>query len=134
MKLTTKSVLNQFSHFQHAEESIRKKIYNEKVLKKNGNDNFMSLEEGVQRIRKGLFAFHMERALGYKLMSETFFEDEKCGIIEIAYLQGTLFIAHYSITCNGQVTVYFFTVSCIVTSPWYAIRKNSSFQELFKIG
>lgn len=80
----------------------------EKVLKKNGRDNFMSLEEGVQRIRKGLFAFHMERALGYKLMSETFFEDEKCGLVEIAYLQ--------------------------VTDPWYAIKKNSSFKELFKIG
>ena len=51
----------------------------------------MSLEEGVRRIRKGLFAFHMERALGYKLMSETFFEDEKCGIVEIAYLQGRYF-------------------------------------------
>lgn len=57
---------------------------------------------------KGLFAFHMELALGYKLMSETFFEDEKCGIREIAYLQ--------------------------VTDPWYAIRKNSSFKEMFKIG
>lgn len=57
---------------------------------------------------QGLFAFHMELALGYKLMSETFFEDEKCGIREIAYLQ--------------------------VTDPWYAIRKNSSYKELFKIG
>lgn len=50
----------------------------------------------------------MELALGYKLMSETFFEDEKCGIKEIAYLQ--------------------------VTDPWYAIKKNSSYKENFKIG
>lgn len=38
--------------FQHADESIRKKIYLEKVLKKNGQDNFMPLEEGVKRVRK----------------------------------------------------------------------------------
>lgn len=50
----------------------------------------------------------MELALGYKIMSETFYEDEKCGIREISYLQ--------------------------VTDPWYAIRKNSSYRELFKIG
>lgn len=50
----------------------------------------------------------MELALGYKIMSETFYEDEKCGIREIAYLQ--------------------------VTDPWYAIRKNSSYTESFKIG
>lgn len=68
----------------------------------------MSLEDGVSRLRQGLFAFHAELALGYKLMSETFFEDEKCGIVEIAYLQ--------------------------VTDPWYAIKKNSSYYELFKIG
>lgn len=41
-------------------------------------------------------------------MSETFFEDEKCGIVEIGYLQ--------------------------VTDPWYAIQKNSSFREMLKIG
>lgn len=57
---------------------------------------------------QGLFAFHMESALGYKLMSETFYEDEKCGLKEIAYLQ--------------------------VTNPWYAVKKNSSYMELFKIG
>lgn len=50
----------------------------------------------------------MELALGYKLMSETYFEDQKCGLTEIAYLQ--------------------------VTNPWYAIRKNSTYTELFKIG
>lgn len=87
---------------------MRKKLYQERVLKKNGPDNFMSLEDGVHRVRKGLFAFHMELALGYKLMSETFFEDEKCGLTEIAFLQ--------------------------VTDPWYAIKKNSSYAELFKIG
>lgn len=57
---------------------------------------------------QGLFAFHMEIALGYKLIGETFFEDEKCGLREIAYLQ--------------------------VTDPWYAIRKHSSYKELLKIG
>lgn len=49
----------------------------------------MSLETGVEKVREGLFAFHMEVALGYKIMSETFHEDEKCGIVEIAYLQVT---------------------------------------------
>lgn len=87
---------------------MRKKLYQERVLKKNGRDNFMSLDEGVRRVRKGLFAFHMELALGYKLMSETFFEDEKCGLTEIKFLQ--------------------------VTDPWYAVKKNSSYGELFKIG
>lgn len=69
---------------------------------------WIHMTENAGWFKQGLFAFHMELALGYKLMSETFFEDEKCGIREIAYLQ--------------------------VTDPWYSIRKNSSYKEMFKIG
>ena len=50
----------------------------------------------------------MELGVGYKLISETFYEDEKCGLQEIQYLQ--------------------------VIDPWYAIKKNSSYRELFKVG
>lgn len=50
----------------------------------------------------------MEGGIGYKIMSETYFEHEKCGLIEVAYLQ--------------------------VTEPWYAIKKNSSYKEIFKVG
>lgn len=58
-------------------------------------------------MRKGLFAFHMELGVGYKIVGETFQEDEKCGIQEIQYLQ--------------------------VVDPYYAVQKNSSYKELFKI-
>lgn len=68
----------------------------------------MKLESGVDNIRKGLFAFHMEPGVGYKIISETFYEDEKCGLKEIKYLE--------------------------VIDPWYAIQKNSSYMEMFKIG
>lgn len=50
----------------------------------------------------------MEMGIGYKVISETFYEHEKCGLKEIAFLQ--------------------------VTEPWYAIRKHSSYKELFKVG
>lgn len=58
--------------------------------------------------KKGLFAFHMEVGVGYKIIGEKYREDEKCGIQEIPYLE--------------------------VTDPWYAIKKNSSYKEMFKIG
>lgn len=46
----------------------------------------MNLETGVENVRKGLFAFHTESGVGYKIISETFYEDEKCGLKEIKYL------------------------------------------------
>lgn len=100
------TVFNQY-YFSHAEEITRKRIYKEKVIRKDGFSNFMTLEDGVNSIRGGLFAFHMELGVGYKLISETFLEYEKCDLQEIQYLE--------------------------VIDPYYAIQKNSSFNELFTI-
>ena len=57
---------------------------------------------------QGLFAFHMETGVGYKVVGEVFHENEKCGLQEIQYLQ--------------------------VIDPWLAVQKNSSYKEMFKIG
>lgn len=119
------TVFNRY-YFSHATEPTRKAIFEQKIINKDGSLNFMSLTDGVEKIRhviiinlfltidvkfnllKGLFAFHMELGVGYKVMSETFLEDEKCGMTEIQYLQ--------------------------VPDPWYAIKKNSSYKEYFKVG
>ncbi|CAO1308567.1 unnamed protein product [Diamesa tonsa] len=101
------TVFNHF-YFSHAVEPLRRAIYENKIRQKNGNEAFMNLAQGVEQVREGLFAFHMELGVGYKIISETFQEDEKCGLQEIQYLQ--------------------------VIDPFYAIQKNSSYKELFKIG
>lgn len=93
--------------FQHAEEPTRRAIYLEKIRQKDG-ENFFNLSEGIVKIREGHFAFHMEVGVGYKLISELFQEDEKCGLQEIQYLQ--------------------------VVDPFYAVQKSSPYKELFKIG
>lgn len=37
----------------------------------------MSIEEGVSRMRKGMFAFASEETKMYKVIEDTFFEHEK---------------------------------------------------------
>lgn len=101
------TVFNHY-YFAHAEERVRKAIYTDKIKRKDGSENFYSLSDGVSMVRDGLFAFHMEVGVGYKILLEKFQEDEKCGLQEIQYLQ--------------------------VIDPFYAIQKNSSFKELFKVG
>lgn len=101
------TVFNHY-YFSHASERVRAAIYENKIKLKDGGENFYNLSDGVQRIRNGLFAFHMELGVGYKILLETFQEDEKCGLQEIQYLQ--------------------------VIDPFYAIQKNSSYKEIFKVG
>ena len=50
----------------------------------------------------------METGVGYKFVGKYFNEGEKCGLREIQYLQ--------------------------VIDPWLAVRKDTPFREMFKIG
>ncbi|CAH0590513.1 unnamed protein product [Chrysodeixis includens] len=56
---------------------------------------------------KGLFAFHMELNPGYRLIQETYQEDEKCDLVEIDYINEI--------------------------DPWVPGQKRSPFKDLFKI-
>lgn len=49
----------------------------------------------------------MEASPGYKLVEDTFYEHEKCGLTEIDFLN--------------------------VIDPWYAISKKSPYKEIIKV-
>ncbi|CAD1476150.1 unnamed protein product [Heterotrigona itama] len=53
---------------------------------KGQNGSWMTVQEGVRRVRDELFAFHAERGAFYKIVQETYLEEEKCGIMEIDVL------------------------------------------------
>lgn len=46
----------------------------------------MPIEEGVHRIKNELFAFHGEIGSIYEIMEDTYQEEEKCGLMEIDFL------------------------------------------------
>nr|XP_015835109.1 PREDICTED: glutamate receptor ionotropic, delta-2 isoform X2 [Tribolium castaneum] len=101
------TVFNHF-YFPNATEPIRRAIYQQKVAPPGQKPKFYPIEEGIRKMRQGLFAFHVETGPGYKFVSEIFREDEKCGLQEIQYLQ--------------------------VPDPWLAIQKNSSYKKMLKVG
>jgi len=73
-----------------------------------GKSNWMSIEKGVRHIRNELFAFQGEIGTIYQLMQETYFEEEKCGLTEIDYLN--------------------------VLYPLLVIQKQSPYSEIIKNG
>ncbi|XP_052755800.1 glutamate receptor U1-like [Galleria mellonella] len=88
-------------------DSLRKAIYDTKIAPKGKKPNFYNMEDGVEKIRKGLFAFHVEVNPGYRLIQETFQENEKCDLMEINYFN--------------------------LIDPWLTGQKKSPFKDLFKI-
>ncbi|CAH1371106.1 hypothetical protein MTP99_012595 [Tenebrio molitor] len=101
------TVFNHF-YFPNATEPVRRALYLQKVAPPGQKPKFYSIDEGIRRMREGLFAFHVETGPGYKFVSETFQEHEKCGLQEIQFLQ--------------------------VPDPWLAIQKNSSYKKMLKVG
>lgn len=58
----------------------------QRIEPKGRKSTWMSLEEGVNRIKTELFAFHAEVGAVYQLMQDTYQEEEKCGLTEIDFL------------------------------------------------
>lgn len=82
-------------------------IYKQKLAPSDDNERYFSTEEGIRRVRNEFFAFHIEFSPAYKLIEETFYEHEKCGMKEIDYLR--------------------------IWAPWFVLQKNSPYKELIKI-
>ncbi|XP_050580162.1 uncharacterized protein LOC126917392 isoform X2 [Bombus affinis] len=70
---------------QSFQDPLRKAIV-EKIEPKGHNSSWLPVEEGVRRVKDELFAFHSELGAFYKIMQETYREEEKCGITEIDIL------------------------------------------------
>ncbi|CAG9829189.1 unnamed protein product [Diabrotica balteata] len=91
-----------------AEEPVRKAIYQQKVAPKGQKANFMDIYEGISKVQKGFFAFHVELSSGYKVIADTFQENEKCGLKTIEFMN--------------------------MLEPWVSIRKRSAYKEVIKVG
>nr|XP_031835539.1 ionotropic receptor 75a-like isoform X2 [Nomia melanderi] len=86
LKLGAQDIVYNRYYFSQFRDPVRKAIVEEKIQPKGHKGNWMSLEEGMRRMRTELFAIHAEVGSAYKLMQETFLEDEKCGIEQIDLL------------------------------------------------
>ncbi|XP_044736673.1 glutamate receptor 1-like [Chrysoperla carnea] len=65
--------------FENSTNPIRKQIFDEKV----GPKGYYNYAKGVEKIRKGLFAFYAEPGIMFHVISKTFEESEKCDLQEI---------------------------------------------------
>lgn len=92
-------------YFAVQTEPSRKLLYETKVAPPN--DGYMNLSYGISRMREGMFAFHVSTGQGYDEVERTFFENEKCGLVEIPFL--------------GPV------------DTWTVIQKQSPYREILKV-
>ncbi|CAK1549296.1 unnamed protein product [Leptosia nina] len=69
-------------YFAESTEPATQRLYKRK-LQPLGEGAYLSVVDGIARMRTGLFAFQVEQNSGYDVISRTFTEREKCGLKEI---------------------------------------------------
>ncbi|XP_018396323.1 PREDICTED: probable glutamate receptor [Cyphomyrmex costatus] len=108
LKMGVHNIVYSKYYFQSFRDPVRKAILEQRIEPKRSKANWISVEEGVARIRNELFAFHGEIGTVYQLIEETYLEEEKCGLTEIDFLNHLY--------------------------PLLAIQKQSPYSEIFKTG
>nr|QGW50296.1 ionotropic receptor 75p [Chouioia cunea] len=94
-------------YFKLEKDPVKRAIIDKKIEPKGSKANWMTADEGISRVRQGFFAFLIETGPGYRILQETFEEDEKCGFREM------YFIDHFD--------------------PMFAIVKRSPYKELIRV-
>lgn len=72
-------------YFATIDEPLKQTIVNRRIEPPNGPDAYMNITYGIGRVRDGMFAFHVATGLAYNQIKRTFYEHEKCGLIEIKF-------------------------------------------------
>ncbi|CAH4037603.1 unnamed protein product [Pieris brassicae] len=69
-------------YFAESTDPATQRLYKRK-LQPQGEHAYLSVWDGIARVRTGLFAFQVELNSGYDVISRTYTEGEKCGLKEI---------------------------------------------------
>ncbi|XP_011300970.1 uncharacterized protein [Fopius arisanus] len=88
------------------EDPLRKEFYERRI--RDLKTPYMTVEEGLEKVRTGMFAIHTDLTMGYDVVKSTYAEDEKCGFEEIDY---------------------FYT-----SDPTFTIKQKSPYAEIFRVG
>ncbi|XP_045768860.1 glutamate receptor ionotropic, kainate glr-3-like [Maniola jurtina] len=69
-------------YFAESNDPATQALYRRKLLPL-GERAYLSVVDGIARVRTGLFAFQVEESSAYDIISKTYTEREKCGLKEI---------------------------------------------------
>ncbi|XP_063368785.1 glutamate receptor 3-like [Cydia amplana] len=94
----SQDVVYAWQMFEHESRPIHRLLADRKI-NSQGKKGFLSVEDGIRKVREGMFAFHVEKTAGFDQIQKTFLEDEKCNLGFIKYMSNTSpFVAFSQIT------------------------------------
>ncbi|CAH1185813.1 unnamed protein product [Phyllotreta striolata] len=83
MQAGCEDILYNRDYFKYTTDQISKQLYEKKILKGDNNSNFLVPEKGLEKVRDGGYAFHVELATAYPIIKDTFPETYVCELNEL---------------------------------------------------
>ncbi|XP_047999378.1 glutamate receptor 3-like [Leguminivora glycinivorella] len=84
----SQDVVYAWQMFGHESRPIHRLLADRKI-NSQGKKGYLSVEDGIRKVREGMFAFHVEQTAGFDQIQKTFLEDEKCNLGFIKYMSTT---------------------------------------------
>ncbi|KAJ4439298.1 hypothetical protein ANN_07420 [Periplaneta americana] len=88
-KLSMRNISYNTKYVNDSTDPEIKRLFYQKLYTRPPHEAFTSERTGIESIRKGLYAFHTARE-GYRYMSETYEEYEKCKLKEIQIIPSSI--------------------------------------------
>uniref|UniRef100_A0A1A9ZRL9 Ionotropic receptor 75a N-terminal domain-containing protein n=1 Tax=Glossina pallidipes TaxID=7398 RepID=A0A1A9ZRL9_GLOPL len=90
LELGMEDIQYNYNIFKNSSSPLMHIIYKERILGANGKShtNILPLEQGINRIARGGFAFHMSTDRAYRLLENQLNERQFCELQEIRYISG----------------------------------------------
>ncbi|CAH1398618.1 unnamed protein product [Nezara viridula] len=83
MSIGIQDVIYNRVYFQETEDPHLKEFYQKKIYSL-GENAYLPPKDGIVKIRSGFYAYKLETDWAYKLIGDTFNENEKCGLTEMS--------------------------------------------------
>ncbi|KAJ8721746.1 hypothetical protein PYW07_002521 [Mythimna separata] len=120
-------------YFQESPDEATQQLYRRKI-EPQGERAYLSVVDGIARVRTGFFAFQVEQSAGYDIIKQTFTEREKCSLKEIEAFKLPL-VAVPMRKHSGYRELFATSLQQIAAFklPLVAVpmRKHSGYRELF---
>nr|CAD7267200.1 unnamed protein product [Timema shepardi] len=85
LKIVVNDINYNFNYDNYVNESasaLVKELFHERILSQPKQDVYLTMEHGVELIRTGMFAFHVDMG-AYKIIGDTWHDSEKCNLKEV---------------------------------------------------
>uniref|UniRef100_A0A336M2Z1 CSON011045 protein n=1 Tax=Culicoides sonorensis TaxID=179676 RepID=A0A336M2Z1_CULSO len=112
-------------YFPMQTERYKRGIYERKVINPDGTKNFLKIENGIKKVKNGLFAVHGELGIAYKFVSKAFTQSEKCRIRTIGYLDMQPPPAFIFLASGHCIAIFLFFLEIL----YFRSRKRNLFKK-----